>query len=98
MSDGLSVILAWLIILFGACIAFLNFRFYRRCNRPWRWVKLLYGVVGLMYSGFYLLYMLQVIPAAMPYTRAMTTVTLAVLLSGSIVSERSRIGRCHDLS
>ncbi len=97
MNDALSSILAWLIIAFGAAIAILNLRFYRRCHKPWRWVKLLQGGIGAMYAAFYLFYMLDLIPAAMPYTRAMTTITLAVLLSGSIVSEKSRIGGCNDI-
>jgi len=97
MTDGLSSVLAWLIVAFGASIAFLNLRFYRRCNKPWRWVKLLQGAVGAMYAVFYLFYILDFIPAAMPYTRAMTTITLAILLSGAIVSEKSRVGDCNDI-
>jgi hypothetical protein len=90
MTDSLSPVLAWLIVVFGAAIAFLNIRFCVRHKSPWRWVKALYGAIGLMYAVFYLLYNLGIIPAAMPYTRAMTTLTIAVLLSGSIASEKSR--------
>jgi hypothetical protein len=86
--------LGWLIVLLGAAIAFFNIRFYIRCRSTWRWIKLMYGLVGLMYCVFYLTYMLDVLPTAMPYTRSLTTVTLGVLLSGSIVSERSRLGGC----
>lgn len=95
VTDNLySNILAIMIIAMSIAMAVINIRFYRSCYCQWRWIKLCYGLIGVMYSVFYTLYLMGLIDVGIPHTRSMTTITVAILLSGSIVTLRSRGRGC----
>ena len=89
-------LLAFLNILLALSVTVLNFRFWVKCRAKWRWIKGMYGVVGLMYVVLYGLVLTDNTDNLMAWVRPLITFTLAVMLSGSIVSEKSRNRECNE--
>ncbi len=81
----LQIVLAGMIILMGLCIAYSNFRYALRYKVPWRWIKFSLGLIGVIYTVFYGLHLAGLINA-MPYTRPLLVITLAIILAGSLAS------------
>lgn len=83
-------------LVFGLAILILNMIYYRRCRVAWRWMKLLYGLVGLFHSVLYILVLFNVEPGGQLWNSVafpVDTLTLGIILSGSILTDRRD---CYD--
>jgi|GEM_PF-4177022 len=82
----------------GLAIFIVNVLFYRRCDTSWRWVKMLYAVIGLLYTLLYLVVILNAVPDEYGFlfmstvARPLITLTLSTILAGAILTLRRRGG------
>lgn len=94
----MSNVLTVLNLAFGLAIFGINIAFYRQCRADWRWVKLLYAILGLLYTGLYVMILFNAVPAqyGMAFmaniVRPLITLTLGTILAGSILTARRRGG------
>lgn len=89
----LADILAGLNVCMGLVTAFFNWRFWRASTEPWRWIKLVYAGLGLVWAITYILaiilYDTNLGPLGPFLARPLITVTLASMAAGAMIRAKS---------
>lgn len=94
----MNTVLILVNLIFGLAIFILNLIYYRQCRVNWRWMKLLYGMIGLFHVGLYALVLFTFTPGGqLWYSVAfpVDTLTLGIVLSGSILTYRRDCYECE---
>lgn len=80
-------------IVMGLICCVLNFRFWRRSTDSWKWIKLVYAILGLAWAIIYLVAIIyfdaNLGPLGPTLVRVMITITLSAMASGAIVRSKS---------
>ena len=90
----MDVILSVMNIVLGLVLAHVQFKFYRRNGYKWKWIKLLVGMMGLYWSGVYVIVTLARLGIVYPldpvyfgkiFILPAITLTLGLAVAGGLV-------------
>jgi hypothetical protein len=80
-------------ITMGLICSVLNFRYWRVSTEPWKWIKAVYAILGLIWAVIYLIaitfYDANLGPLGPTVVRVMISITLAAMTSGAIIRAKS---------
>lgn len=88
-------LLSILIIVLSLTMFVLDVKYYRSTAEPWRWIKLMYAVLGVYWAGIYTLLLIDEISPtfigpplyafARTFIRPGVLLTISAMLAGAII-------------